>query len=100
MKYLDAPAQGPAQRQRESKLDPFKATIAEWLEKGPTVTAAVMEQRLRPIGYSGGHSLLSEHVHTVRPQLKPSRAFRRMSVTVRMIKRRVLGVHFCRTRER
>jgi hypothetical protein len=28
-KYLDAPAQGPAQRQRESKLDPFKATIAE-----------------------------------------------------------------------
>src|SRR5947209_4994220 len=37
-KYLDAPAQGPAQRQRESKLDPFKATIAEWLEKDPTVT--------------------------------------------------------------
>src|ERR1700722_11348214 len=32
-KYLEAPAQGPAQRQRESKLDPFKTTIAEWLEK-------------------------------------------------------------------
>lgn len=28
-KYLDAPAQGVAQRKRESKLDPFKATIAE-----------------------------------------------------------------------
>jgi hypothetical protein len=38
-KYLDAPAQGPAQRQRESKLDPFKATIAEWLEKDPTLAA-------------------------------------------------------------
>src|SRR4029077_20973342 len=40
-KYLDAPAQGSAQRQRESKLDPFKTTIAEWLEKDPSVTAAV-----------------------------------------------------------
>jgi len=77
-KYLDAPAQGPAQRQRESKLDPFKATIAEWLEKDPTVTAAVMEQRLRPLGYNGGHSILREYVQTVRPQLKPSRAFLRM----------------------
>src|SRR6185503_16358272 len=28
-KYLDAPAQAPAQRQRESKLDPVKTTIAE-----------------------------------------------------------------------
>ena len=27
-KYLKAPAQGSAQRQRKSKLDPFKATIA------------------------------------------------------------------------
>jgi transposase len=77
-KYLDAPAQGPAQRQRESKLDPFKATIAEWLEKDPTATAAVMEQRLRPLGYRGGHSILREYVHTVRPQLKPIRAFLRM----------------------
>src|SRR6266852_4932663 len=77
-KYLDSPAQGPSQRQRESKLDPFKATLAEWLDKDPTVTAAVIEQRLRPLGYSGGHSILREYVHTVRPQLKPSRAFLRM----------------------
>ena len=77
-KYLAAPAQAPAQRQRDSKLDPFKATIAEWLGKDPTVTAAVIEQRLRPLGYCGGHSILREHVHAVRPQLKPSRAFVRM----------------------
>jgi transposase len=77
-KYLDAPAQGPAKRQRESKLDPFKTTIAEWLEKDPRVTAAVMEQKLRPLGYRGGHSILCEYVHAVRPQLKPSRAFLRM----------------------
>jgi transposase len=77
-KYLDAPAQEPAQRQRESKLDPFKPTIAEWLEKDPSVTAAVIEQKLRPLGYRGGHTILREYVHTARPQLKSSRAFLRM----------------------
>jgi len=77
-KYLDAPAQGPAQRHRESKLDPFKATIAEWLEKDPTVTAAVIEQRLHPLGYRGGHTILREYVHATRPERKPHRAFMRM----------------------
>ena len=51
---MDAPAQGPVQRERLSKLDPFKGHIAEWLEKDPRVTAAVIEQRLRPLGYPGG----------------------------------------------
>ena len=77
-KYLDAPAQGPAQRQRESKLDPFKTTIAEWLEKDPSVTAAVIEQKLQSPGYRGGHTILRDYVHTARPQLKPHRAFLRM----------------------
>jgi transposase len=77
-KYLDAPAQGVAQRKRESKLDPFKATIAEWLEKDPSAPAAVIEQRLQSLGYNGGHSILREYVHAVRPQLKPNRAFLRM----------------------
>lgn len=77
-KYLDAPVQGPAHRQRTSKLDPFKAAIAEWLEKDPLVTAAVIEQRLRPLGYCGGHTILREYVHAVRPKRKPQRAFLRM----------------------
>src|ERR1022692_2393863 len=77
-KYLDAPAQTPAARSRTSKLDPFKPTIAELLEKDPRVTAAVIEQRLRPLGYNGGHSILQEHVRKVRPQVAPRRAFVRM----------------------
>jgi transposase len=77
-KYLNAPAQGPVQRQRTSKLDPFKTTIAEWLEKDPRVTAAVIEQKLRPLGYGGGHTILREYVHTTRPQGKSNRAFLRM----------------------
>ena len=77
-KYLDAPAQGPARRQRASKLDPFKTTIAEWLEKDSTATAAVIEQRLRPLGYKGGHSILREYLQKARPQAQPPRAFVRM----------------------
>jgi hypothetical protein len=34
-KYLDAPAQGPAQRKRRSKLDPFKGHLAEWRRFAP-----------------------------------------------------------------
>src|ERR1044071_6990623 len=77
-KYLHAPAQGPAKRQRLSKLDAFKGNIAEWLERDPKATAAVIEQRLRPLGYSGGSSILQEYVHKVRPQLAPKRAFVRI----------------------
>ena len=77
-KYLDAPAQGPVKRQRISKLDPFKDQIAEWLEKDPHASAAVIEQRLRPLGYPGGSSILQVYVQRVRPQLKAKRAFVRM----------------------
>lgn len=77
-KYLDAPAQGPTTRERASKLDPFKGHIADWLEKDARVTSAVIEQRLRPLGYSGGISILQEYVGKARPQLKAQRAFVRM----------------------
>lgn len=80
-KYLDAPAQGPAQRPRTSKLDPFKTTIAEWLEKDATVTGSVIEQRLRPLGYTGGPTILRDYLQKARPQVKPSRAFVRMEPT-------------------
>jgi transposase len=77
-KYLDAPAQGPSQRPRTSKLDAFKATIAEWLEKDATLTGAVIQQRLRPLGYTGGPTILCDYLQKVRPQAKRSRAFVRM----------------------
>lgn len=77
-KYLNAPAQSPSPRVRASKLDAFKGNIAEWLEKDPKVTGAVIEQRLRPLGYQGGHSILQEYLHKIRPQLSHQRAFVRM----------------------
>ena len=77
-KYLDMPAQTPAGRPRSSKLDAYKAVIAELLEKDPSASAAVIGQRLRPLGYTGGGSILRQYVHEVRPHLKPQRAFVRM----------------------
>ncbi|MDQ1474143.1 MAG: hypothetical protein QOJ99_5623 [Bryobacterales bacterium] len=76
-KYLNAPEQVPALRHRPGKIEPFKGNIAEWLEKDPQVTAAVIEQKLRPLGYNGGHSILQEYIRKIRPQT-PKRAFVRM----------------------
>ena len=55
-KYLHAPAQAP-QRQLESKLDTFKPSINEWLEKDPIGTAAVIDRRLRSFGYRTHHTV-------------------------------------------
>jgi transposase len=77
-KYLETPAQGPATRERRSKLDPFKAMVAECLEKDPSVTAALIFQRIKDQGYSGGHAILQEYVRKVRPQPESKRAFVRM----------------------
>src|ERR1035437_2556578 len=78
-KYLEAPAQTPAARSRASKLDPFKPPIAELLEKDTRASAAVIERRLRPLGYDGGHTILRDYIHKVRPQPQPKRAFARMA---------------------
>lgn len=77
-RYLDSPAQTSARRARTSKLDSFKPTIGELLDKDARVSAAVIEQRLRPLGYTGGHTILRDYLHKLRAQLKPKRAFRRM----------------------
>jgi hypothetical protein len=59
-------------------LDPFTPTIVEPLEKDARASAAVIEQRLRPLGHNGGHPILRDYTHNLRPQLHPKRAFVRM----------------------
>jgi hypothetical protein len=48
------PARRAAPRQLATKLDPFKSTIAEWLEQDHNASAMVIAQRLRPLGFTGG----------------------------------------------
>jgi hypothetical protein len=53
-KYLVRPAQAPPHPNRGSKLDRFKPTIEEWLGQNSSITAAVILQRLRELGFTGG----------------------------------------------
>jgi len=77
-KYLHTPAPTPVRRQRASKLDPFKPTIAEWLAQDPTASAVLIAQRLRPLGFQGGISILKEHLHALRGRIAAQRAYVRM----------------------
>ena len=58
----------PPQRTRgSSKLEPFLETIEQKVKKGITVTRILRE--ISEQGYSGGRSILSEHVRAVQRQL-------------------------------
>src|SRR6266851_2378518 len=76
--YLATPARSAARRQRASKLDPFKYTIGEWLERDPNPSAVVVAQRLRPLGFTGGLSILKDYLHAVRTETAAKRAYVRM----------------------
>lgn len=62
-----------------SQLDPFAERIAELLAADPTVRATVIRERLRPLGYRGGITILKEHLSKVRPTFLAARAFQRTS---------------------
>jgi transposase len=76
--YLAKPARTAAPRQLASKLDPFKAIIAELLEQDATASAAVIAQRIRPLGFDGGLSILKDYLHAVRARTTAKRAYVRM----------------------
>jgi transposase len=60
-----------------SKLDPHKDAIAEMLDQDPDVPATVILEHLRRDGYSGGITILKEHVAGVRPAFLAARAYQR-----------------------
>lgn len=58
---------------RESKLDPFKPTVARWLAEAD-FTVVQVYQRLLKEGYGGGRSIVGDYIRSVRP--KTHRAYR------------------------
>ena len=60
-----------------SKLDPYKDAIAAMLDEDPEVPATVILEHLRRDGYSGGITILKEHVATLRPAFLAARSFQR-----------------------
>lgn len=62
-----------------SQLDRFTDRIAAMLAEDPTVRATVIRERLRPLGYRGGITILKEHLARVRPAFLAARAYQRTS---------------------
>src|SRR5436853_7263345 len=74
-KYLEAPAAKAAHRDRASKLDPFKEIIAELLQQDPDANAPVIAQRLKPLGYNGGFTIVKDYLRTLRKNTVARRAY-------------------------
>jgi transposase len=62
---------------RGSQLDAHEAAIAALLARHPEITARRIYEELRPLGYTGGYTILSERVRQLRPRpvVAPVRRF-------------------------
>src|SRR3989337_1012206 len=68
------------ERARNSSLvDPFAGEIAQMLDQDPKVPATVVLEHLRRDGYSGGITILKEHLAKVRPSFLAARTYQRTS---------------------
>ncbi len=52
---------------RGSKLDAHEQTIADLLARYPDISVRRIHEELRPLGYTGGYTVLSERVLRLRP---------------------------------
>jgi transposase len=53
---------------RASLLDPYTATIKRLLDDVPEIKAPAVLERLRPLGYAGGVTILRDYLHRTRPR--------------------------------
>jgi transposase len=56
-------------RGRSSKLDPFKMIIDSWLEMRPKMRSTIIYERLKPLGYEGGYTIVKDYVRSRREEL-------------------------------
>jgi transposase len=77
-KYLNSPAAKPARRERTRKIDPWKEAICELLAKDPDANAPVIAQRLKPLGFDGGITIIKDYLRALRKNSVPRRAYVRV----------------------
>jgi transposase len=79
IKYERSPAPAPIVRQpKKTRLDAFKPVIRELIDTDPAASAVVIADRLRPLGYEGGLTILRQYLKTMRKIVRPPRAFVRV----------------------
>ncbi len=66
-KYLRGTPIVAPRPKRGSKLDPFKEQIWRWIRDDHLLNCDTMLERVRPLGYTGGHSLSRTFVQPLRP---------------------------------
>ena len=63
----ERPKPRPKQEARKSILDPYMPVIRDLLRETPEMKAPAVLERLRPLGYSGGVTILRDQVRKLRP---------------------------------
>ena len=64
----------PSVDPRGSMLDPYDAAIRAVLDDAPEMLAPAVLERLRPLGYTGGVTILRDRLRRLRPR-EPRAAF-------------------------
>lgn len=63
------PTKGPVPR--ESLLDPFLPVVRQLLDDTPEMRAPAVLERIRPLGYTGGITILRDKIGKLRPRKDP-----------------------------
>ncbi|MGH9296514.1 MAG: IS21 family transposase [Acidimicrobiales bacterium] len=75
---LDEPPRYERSR-KGSGLDGFEDAIAAMLQENPKAPATVILERLRPLGYAGGITVLKERLVLLRPMFLRAKSYQRTS---------------------
>ncbi len=67
----DAPPSYTPRPKPASKLDPYREEIEALLGENPTLSGVRILEEIRALGYSGGKTILNDHLADIRPRFQP-----------------------------
>lgn len=74
---LPRPPSYGSRPRRTSKLDPYLAEIERLLGDDATLSGVRIREEIEKLGYSGGKTILDDHLREVRPRYLPPRTYQR-----------------------
>jgi transposase len=64
-------ARATSRAKRDSMLDPYLSEVRKLLDETPEMQATTVLERLRPLGYTGGITIVRERLRRLRPRRNP-----------------------------